>query len=160
MEIQVDLILPNPEQPRVDFDRKELEGLASSIREHGIIQPLVVEEAENGSYILHDGERRLRAAKMAGLKTVPAHVVPALNGSGGRERLTRALVANIQRSDLNPVEEARAYQRMIDELGMNVMQISRTVGVSQLRIKARLEILKLESSIQNMIITGLLPKDR
>lgn len=159
MDIPLDKILPNPEQPRTEFDDAELVRLAESIAEHGVIQPITVESAEGGYYILHDGERRWRAAQLAGLETIPAHVLPGMNGSGSQERLIRAMVANIQRVDLNPVEEGRAYRRMIDELGMNMTRVARTVGVSQMRIIQRLKLLELEEPIQAHIVAGRLPKD-
>ncbi|MDI6770120.1 MAG: ParB/RepB/Spo0J family partition protein [Anaerolineales bacterium] len=158
-EIDLDRIIPNPEQPRINFDQAELDVLAESIREHGVIQPITVEQADDGLYILHDGERRFRAARLAGLLKIPALVVPALNGSGRRDRLIRAMVANLQRADLTPVEEARAYQRMRNELGMSVTKISRMMGISQPRISSRLKILRLDESIQGEIDRGRLPKD-
>jgi len=165
MKISVDKILPNPEQPRMEFDAAEMDRLVESIAEHGVIQPVVVEKS-SGYYILIDGERRWRAAKTAGLLAIPAYVIPEQSGSDlcrvvadSRERLTRALVANIQRADLNPIEEARAYRRMVDELGMKISGIARTVGVSQTRVNQRLKLLELEEEIQAHIIAGYLPKD-
>jgi len=159
MKIRIDRILPNPEQPRTVFDQAELDRLADSIREHGLIHPIIVEEAENGYYILHDGERRWRAAKQIGMKEIVAHVTPPLNGSGKTDRLIRAMVANILRSDLNIVEEARAYQRMLDDFGYSVSKISRVIGISEQRVKNRLKILMLDESIQGHIASGNLPKD-
>lgn len=159
MNIPIDKILPNPEQPRTNFDQVELESLAESIREHGVIQAITVEKAGDDTYILHDGERRLRAAKMAGFISIPAMVIPALNGTGKRDRLIRAMVANLQRADLNPIEEARAYQRMQDDLGLKVSQIARMLGIAQPTINSRLKILRLEESIQEEIVNGRLPKD-
>src|SRR6185369_7089197 len=98
-QIHISRVVPNPEQPRKTFDQAELDGLADSIREHGVIQPIVVESCAD-DYILHDGERRLRAAKLAGLKKIPAIVHPPLNGTGPQERLERALVANVQRVEM------------------------------------------------------------
>ena len=126
--IRIDLILPNPEQPRVDFPAEELQGLAASIQANGLIQPIVVEEVEQG-YILHDGERRLRACKALGWAEIAAVVVPPLNGTAAHDRLMRALVANVQRQDLNPVEEARAYARLRDEHGLSGQEIADRVGV-------------------------------
>ncbi len=159
MKIKLNKILPNPEQPRTRFDQIELEILAESIREHGVIQPITVEQADNGMYILHDGERRLRAAKLAGLDNIPAHVTPPLNGTGSRDRLVRAMVANLQRSDLNPIEEALAYQRMMADLGLTMAQISRMMGVSQARVTSRIKLLMLDEPIQAEIINGRIPKD-
>lgn len=159
MEIPIDRILPNPDQPRTIFDEADLEQLSESIAEHGVIQPVTVERADNGFYILHDGERRWRASKLAGKTTIPAYIERGLNGAGSRDRLVRAMVANIQRADLNPVEEGHAYQQMIDEHGMTVSQIVRTIGISQPRVNSRLKLLELDESIQAHIISGRLPKD-
>ena len=160
MEILIEKIVPNPEQPRKFFNDHELRSLAESIAENGIILPLAVEETADGFYILHDGERRLRAAKLAGLKTVPAAVTPSLNGSGSRDRLLRALVANIQRSELTPIEEAQAYQRLIDTLGLSANQVAIRVGIGQSRVKAILSLLKLDPEIQELVGQNKLPKDK
>lgn len=157
MNIPIERIYPNPEQPRVEFDKEKLRELADSIRQDGVIQAITVEEAEEGNYILHDGERRLRAAKMAGLKEIPATVTPALNGSGSKDRLVRALVANVQRADLNPIEEARAYAIMRDQHGMTQFEIGERCGVKWSRVAMRLKLLKLESEIQDMVGRGELP---
>lgn len=156
--IAIDKILPNPEQPRVVFDKAELQGLAESIRENGVIEPVVVEEAGK-NYILHDGERRVRAARMVGLTEIEASVVPGLNGAGKTDRLMRAMVANLQRADLNPIEEAQAYRRMIDELGMSQMGIARRLGISTARVPQRLKLLELEPEIRKEIAAGRLSKD-
>lgn len=158
MNILLEKILPNPEQPRAHFDADQMRELAESIVENGVILPVSVEESGE-FYILHDGERRVRAAKMAGLTEIPAMIVPALNGAGQQNRLTRALVANIQRADLGPVEEARAYKRLRDEMGMKIAQISRMIGVSEPRINSRLRLLELDPEIQTFIENGQLPKD-
>jgi ParB/RepB/Spo0J family partition protein len=157
--IPIDRILANPEQPRKFFDQLEMDSLAESIRENDVIQPLVVEWADAGTYILHDGERRLRAAKMAGLKDVPVVIVPPLNGSGPQERMFRALVANIQRADLSPIEEAKAYGRLRDDLGISSNQIAIRLGISNARVSDRLRLLELEPEIQDLIGTGKLTKD-
>ena len=156
--IPLDKILPNPEQPRKVFDPIELEELSQSIRENGVIQPIVVEEAPDGFFILHDGERRVRACKLAGLTEIPASITPSLNGSGKSERLTRALVANIQRADLNPIEEACAYDEL-RKCGLTVGDIVRKLGTNKTRIFNRLQLLKLESEIQELIASGKFSKD-
>lgn len=158
-KISTKKILPNPEQPRKDFDQIALSDLAASIRENGIIQPLVVEDAGNGNYILHDGERRLRAAKLAGLEEVPVSIVPPLGGTSKEDRLIRAMVANIQRDDLNPIEEGRAYKRMMDELGMTANRIAIKMGTNNVRVGNRLKLLKLEPEIIQSIATGKLTSD-
>jgi ParB family chromosome partitioning protein len=155
--VQVDRILPNPEQPRVHFNPNELLELADSIRIHGVIQPIVVEPAGD-DYILHDGERRWRAAKLAGLVEIPVVFAQAQNGSG-RGRLERALVANLQRADLNPIEEALAYLRLREEFGLMNTEIARRLGVSDVRVSSRLVLLELEPEIQDLIAEGRLPRD-
>lgn len=156
--ISIDHVLPNPQQPRTVFDANELEHLAESIRENGVIQPIVVEEAGDGYYILHDGERRLRAAKMVQLTEIPASIVEAMNGNGDRDRLTRALVANIQRADLNPIEEARGYDGLRKQ-GLTISEIARKIGIYYARVETRLELLKLDTEIQSLIAVGKLSKD-
>lgn len=160
MFIPIDSVLPNPEQPRRTFDPVELEELAASIRLYGVIQPIVVERAGDG-FILHDGERRLRAAKLAGLLTIPVVVAeaPVEKGEQGRERFMRALVANLQRADLTPVEEGRAYARMRDEFGLSVAQICRQVGKSRARVEQRLLLLELDEPIQELIAEKRLHQD-
>jgi len=158
MEIPIEKIIPNPEQPRKIFDEAELTALAESISLNGIILPLAAEEAADGFYILHDGERRLRAAKLAGLTKVPVSIVPGMNGTGARDRLVRALVANIQRSDLSPIEEAKAFQRLIDELGLSLNKVAIRIGITSTLIQARLDLLKLDPEIQELIEAKKLPK--
>ncbi len=154
-DIALDLIVPNPEQPRTLFDPDELEGLAQSIREHGVIEPIVVEQAED-LFILHDGERRLRASRLAGKATIPAIVIAPLNGNGAQTRLLRALVANLQRTDLSPIEEARGYQKLRQQ-GLSTNQIAEKVGKHASQVYNRLELLKLEPEIQELIHRGQLP---
>ena len=115
MEIDVNLIDPNPEQPRVDFDPDELAGLAQSIAEVGVINPVVV-YPEGERYVLVDGERRWRASILAGLSKIPVSM--RLQDELKETKLALALIANLQRQDLNPIEEARAYRRLADEFGM------------------------------------------
>lgn len=159
VELPLEVILPNPEQPRRQFDSNELHSLAESIRENGVIQPIIVEPAGGGMYILHAGERRTRAARMAGLKTIPAVITPALNGNGQEKRLVRALVENIQRADMNPIEEARGYQRMID-MGYTRNDIGLKLGINSARVADRLELLELDPEIQGLIEAGKLSKDK
>lgn len=140
--ISVDLIDPNPKQPRRTFDQKALEELAGTIKVLGVIQPIVV-EAAGDRYFLHDGERRLRATRLAGLETIPAVVVSA-NGAEitDKERLIRAVVANEQRQQLTPVEVARSYQQL-HEQGMNDSQIAAAMGKSREKIANARRLLKL-----------------
>lgn len=156
--IQVSKILPNPQQPRKNFNNEELKELARSIRQHGLINPICVEQAEGEMYILIDGERRLRAARMAGLTKIEASVRPPSNGTGRQDNLVLALVANLQRVDLNPIEQALAYKKMLD-LGIKVIKIARLTGACQMTISERLRLLDLEEEIQDLIAEGLLPID-
>ena len=156
MRIPLSMVHPNPEQPRQHFDPEKLEELAQSIREHGVIEPISVEEAGN-EYILHDGERRTRAARLAGLTDIPAVIVPPLNGTGPQMRLERAIVANVQRVNMTPVEEARAYKRLRDEFGLNIVQIVTRTGRNRTLVTQRLQLTELEPEIQALIERGFLP---
>src|SRR5512146_2439263 len=114
-QIAIDLIQRNPRQPREKFDLEELENLAASIREHGVIQPLIVSPGKNGIYILIAGERRLQASRKAGLKTVPVVIRHATD----QQLLELALIENVQRADLNALEEAEAYQHLAKEFKLS-----------------------------------------
>ncbi len=127
MNIPINKIRPNPRQPRTIFDADELQELAQSIRENGIIQPIVVEQDKDG-YTLVAGERRWRAAKIAGMKEIEAVVRPPSNHRGS-QRLAHALIENVQRSAMGPVDEARAYQELVNELG-TADAVAKKVGVS------------------------------
>lgn len=151
-------IFPNPDQPRTEFDRDELNALADSIRTHGILQPPIAEELPDGSYQLIAGERRWRAAKIAGLAAMPILVRPYRNGSAGEVRRIEALVENVQRADMNPVEEAKAYQELMEH-GMTMGEIARNLGISQTRVRGRLDILRLDEPVQGLIASGKLSKD-
>jgi ParB family transcriptional regulator, chromosome partitioning protein len=156
-QILIKRIVLNPEQPRQLFEPTELEELAGSIREHGVIVPIAVEECGD-DYILHDGERRLRAAKLAGLTVIPAIVSPPLNGTGPRERLERALVANVQRSNMHIVEEGYAYQRMITEFGYNVQGVARRVGKHYSWVHKCVSLVtQLEPEILQLMLAKKLP---
>lgn len=154
MKIPIDSVLKNPEQPRKEFDPTELASLAESIREHGLINPIAVEEAGD-HFILIDGERRWRAACLAGLTEIEASVRPGLNGSGQVERLVLATVANIQRADMNPVEKAMAFQRIIDT-GLSVGEVGRMTGLSSSSVTNYLLILRLPEEIQAFVREGKL----
>jgi ParB/RepB/Spo0J family partition protein len=160
MKVLVQNILPNPDQPRTIFDQAELEGLAQSIKENDLIQPIVVEQVglpPHDQYILVDGERRWRAHQLAGLKEIEVVVRPSTNHNG-LERLTRALVANVQRSNMGFVDEAKAYQRLIDELG-SVEAVSQKTGVHIHTINARLMLLELSEATQKLYNLRRLPFD-
>jgi ParB family chromosome partitioning protein len=155
--VPVHLILPNPDQPRSDFDPKELQALAQSMRERSQIVPIVVERAAGKQFILVDGERRLRAAKLLGWTTIDAVVRKAVN-HGGRERLVDALVANLQRADLGPIEEARAYAVLHRQL-RSVREVAEKLGVKETLISERLALLKLAEPVQQMFQAKELPLD-
>lgn len=154
MKVAINLIIPNPDQPRTRFDQAELEGLAQSIRENGLIQPIVVEKAGD-RYILVDGERRWRAHRLAGLETIEALVRPASNHNG-LHRLTHALVANIQRSAMGPVDEARAYQKLVEQLG-TADAVAKKVGVSNATVGTKLALLEFPELVQKLFNLGRLP---
>ncbi len=125
-EIDVDRILPNSHQPRKNFDEEALNELACSIREHGVVQPIVVRPLEDGFFQLIAGERRWRAAQRAGLLRIPAIAREA----GDHTALELALIENLQREDLNPMEEAQAYERLISDFGLTQEDVARRVGKS------------------------------
>jgi ParB/RepB/Spo0J family partition protein len=154
MIIPLSKIVVNPDQPRKTFDQDELQSLADSIKEHGLINPIAVEQAGD-LFILIDGERRWRACKLAGLKEIEASVRPSKNGAGGEERLLLAMIANLQRADLNPMEEARAYRKMSD-LGMTKSQIGAAVAVSAATVFARISLLTFAPEIQALWEAGQL----
>lgn len=155
-QISIKRVVCNPEQPRKVFDETELQELADSIREHGVIQPIVV-EACGDDYMLHDGERRWRGAQLAGLKKIPAIVTPPLNGTGPRERLERALVANVQRAEMHSIEEGLAYQRLITEFGYSIKEVAQKVSKHYTRVHACLSLLQLEPEIQQLMLERKLP---
>src|SRR5690606_32903574 len=141
-----------PEQPRKRFGEEELEELASSIRAHGVIQPLIVRARKEGGFWLIAGERRWRAAQRAGLHEVPVVVQDV----SPREAFERALVENLQRSDLNPIEEAEAYQRLVDEHGYTQEQIAERVGKDRSTVANSLRLLKLPPPVRKKVEEGAL----
>ena len=141
---------PNPEQPRQDFDQEELEALAESIRQHGIIQPLTVRETGEGYYQIIAGERRWRAARMAELTEVPAIVIEADN----KKAMELALIENLQRQDLNSVEEALGYQSLINEFGLTQEEAAARVGKSRPAVANALRLLSLDEKVLEMLRTG------
>lgn len=148
-EIPVGDIVPNPHQPRLHFDEEKLVELADSIKTHGVLQPLVVTKLENGKFELIAGERRLQASKRAGLATVPV----VLRGeTGEQEKLELAIIENIQRHDLNPIEEAKAYLRLTDEFGMHQDEVAKKMGKSRPVVSNTLRLLTLPVEIQRAII--------
>lgn len=152
MECPIERIDANPSQPRTRFDAEALDELAESIREAGIIQPLVVSETGDGRYALIAGERRLRAARLAGLVSVPVVVRQA----AGENAFVIALVENIQREDLDPVEQARAFSRLASDFGMTQDEIATRVGRRRTTIANSLRLLKLEPEVLDAISDGRL----
>ncbi len=143
-EIEVSRIVPNPEQPRRTFDEESLEELATSIRELGIVQPLSLRVADNGSYQIIAGERRWRAARLAGLTTVPAYVLTASDS----EVTEMALIENIQREDLNAIEVALAFRKLIDSYNLTQERLSERLGKKRATIANHLRLLRLPAEIQ------------
>jgi len=141
-------IVPNSEQPRKEFDHQYLEDLVASIRKHGILQPLVVTEKSDGGYELIAGERRLRASHIAGLSTVPAIIRTATQ----QEKLELALIENIQRQNLNAIEEAFAYSRLMEEFNLTQAQVAEQVGKSRPTVTNTIRLLDLPELIQKALI--------
>ena len=153
LNVPIHLIERNPQQPRLQFDHKELEELIASIKEHGILQPLVVTAAPNGRYQLIAGERRLRASTMAGLETVPAIVREAPDE---QKKLELAIIENIIRQDLNAIEEAKAYLRLMDEFGMTQDDVSKKMGKSRPHVANIVRLLQLPEEIQRALMERLI----
>jgi ParB family transcriptional regulator, chromosome partitioning protein len=147
----VDKIKPNPNQPRTFFDEDKLTELADSIRELGVIQPLLVIKAKGNRYVLIAGERRLRAARLAGKNEVP---VVVMDDGGDKESLELALIENIQRHDLNPIEEATAYSRLIEEFQLTQEEVARRVGRNRSTITNILRLLTLPQALQEDVAAG------
>jgi ParB family chromosome partitioning protein len=149
--IAIDAISANPQQPRSRFDEEPLEGLAESIRQVGVLQPIVVREGDgSGTYQLVAGERRWRAARLAGLDEIPAIIRQGDDESG----LTEALVENLQREDLTPLEEAAAYRQLMEDFGMTHETIADRVGKSRSAVTNTLRLLQLAPSIQGLLESG------
>jgi len=151
-ELPVDAISPNPFQPRTRFDETSLRELAESIRAAGVLQPLLVRRIGPGDYQLVAGERRLRATQLAGLAKVPAIV----KEFDDRAMLELALIENIQREDLNPIDEAKAYQALVDKVGLTHDQLSERVGKQRATISNALRLLALPPEVMDMVSRGTL----
>jgi ParB family chromosome partitioning protein len=149
MEIDVDLIEPNPEQPRARFDERHLEDLARSIKANGIVQPIVVRR-KDGRYQIIAGERRWRATQRAGLRKIPA----VIRDIPDEKLLELALVENIQRQELNAIEEANAYRKLIDYIGLTQEMVAERVGKDRTLIATSIRLLKLPNDVQRHIIEG------
>jgi ParB family chromosome partitioning protein len=149
-EVPLHAIVPNARQPRTSFDEDGLNELATSIREFGILQPLLVRPVGEGRFELIAGERRLRAAKIAGLETVPI----LIRSASGQDSLELALIENVQREDINAMECARAYRRLIEEFGLTQDQIADRVGKSRTGVTNTLRLLKLPKRVQEGLESG------
>jgi ParB family chromosome partitioning protein len=150
--LPVELIAPNPRQPRQSFDEESLLGLAESVKERGVLQPVLVRPCPGGSYELIAGERRWRAAQLAGLELLPAVVAPHED----RESLELALIENMAREDLNPIEEARACSLLVDELGLTREDVGRRVGRSRVAVSNLLRLLDLPDEVLELLTAGTL----
>ena len=150
--IQLESVIPNPQQPRVHFDESELEGLAASIRSVGVLQPIVV-RVDGDQYVLVAGERRCRAARLAGLTEIPAII---RDNEGDVSGLTEALIENVQREGLSPLEEAAAYDQLLAKYSMTQEDVGKAVGKSRSTINNTLRLLQLPAEIQGMLNNGSL----
>ncbi|RJX23534.1 MAG: ParB/RepB/Spo0J family partition protein [Dethiobacter sp.] len=148
-EIPIEKIKPNPQQPRKDFAAEKLRELADTIKTYGVIQPVILHK-ENESYILVAGERRFRAAQLVGLRTIPAIIKEYYS----KELMEIALVENLQREDLNPLEEADAYKRLIEEFGFIQEELSQKVGRSRSAIANSLRLLSLDDEVKKHLTEG------
>lgn len=151
VELKITDIEPNKEQPRKNFNQEKLHALAESIIQHGVVQPIIVRK-ENKGYTIIAGERRWRASKIAGLKTIPA-IIKELSS---KETMEIALIENLQREDLNPIEEAEAYQKLMEEHGLTQEALSKLVGKSRAAIANSVRLLTLADKIKDMLINELL----
>ena len=149
--LKLDLIQPNKEQPRKTFDEEKINELAESIKNYGVLQPLLVQKNDS-FYEIIAGERRWRAAKAAGLKEVPA----VLKEYSKQEAMEISLIENVQRADLNPIEEALGYRQLIDEFGLTQEEIAVRVAKSRTAITNTMRLLKLDEQIQNMLVQGVI----
>jgi ParB family transcriptional regulator, chromosome partitioning protein len=150
-EIALELIHPNPYQPRIHFDEVKIEELAQSIREHGVFTPILIRKAVSG-YQLIAGERRLRAAKVAQLKKIPAIVLEFTE----EEMMEISLIENIQREDLNVIEEAKAYDNILTRLNITQETLAKKVGKSRVHITNTLRLLQLPKSVQDLVLNKVL----
>ncbi len=149
--VKIALIEPNKEQPRVDFNEEQMAELAESIKKRGVLQPLLVQK-KGSFYEIIAGERRWRAAKMAGLKEVPV----VLGEYSRQESMEIALIENVQRADLNPIEEGRAYQQLIQEFGLKQEDIAERVAKNRATIANAMRLLKLDEAIQDLVINNMI----
>ncbi|MDD3190976.1 MAG: ParB/RepB/Spo0J family partition protein [Candidatus Pacebacteria bacterium] len=148
LNISVDSIVPNPNQPRYYFDGENLKDLSESIKEHGVVQPIIVTKLAEGKYELIAGERRLRASKLIGKKEIPAIVRKADN----REKLELAIIENVQRHNLNAIEEAKAYRRLKDEFNLTQEEVAKKIGKGRVTVANTMRLLELPVDIQRGVI--------
>ncbi len=148
--VNPELLKPNPHQPRVEFDEEKLKELADSIKENGVIQPVTIEDAKDGTFYIIAGERRTRASKLAGLEKIPVQ----LSAYSEQKKLEVALIENIQRADLNPVEEAKAYYKLMELGGLKQEEVAQKVGKNRATVANAIRLLKLPEDIQNALISG------
>ena len=149
-EIDIKKISPNPHQPRQNFDQRRLNELVLSIKEHGILQPLILTKIADDKYQILAGERRFLAAKQAGLSKVPA----IFRSASEQQKLEYALIENLQRDDLNPIEQARAYKSLISDFNLNQEKIAKKIGKSRTQIANTLRLLSLPSEVQEALALG------
>jgi ParB family chromosome partitioning protein len=150
VEVPVDSLVPNQRQPRTTFDEQALDDLAASIKEHGLLQPILVRPIAEGKYEVIAGERRLRASKKAGLKSVPVIV----RAAGAQTSLELALIENLQREDIGPLEAARAYRLLADEFGLKQEEIAVRVGKARATVANALRLLKLPEEVREGLESG------
>ena len=148
--ISISLVEPNKGQPRKDFDREKIQELADSIKENGLLQPILVTPLENGGYRIVAGERRWRAARIAGLKEVPVYV----RDLSEKQVMQLALIENIQRQDLTPIEEAKAYKQLMDKYFMTQQELAKAVGKSRSAIANAVRLLELAEPVQKYLDRG------
>jgi ParB family chromosome partitioning protein len=148
LEIPVGAIDPNPRQPRVQFEDETLKAMARSIREVGVLQPVVVRRTDEGGYELVAGERRLRAARLAGLATIPA----VIREGDDAESLREALIENLHREDLGPLELAEAFQELLEDLGATQEEVAERLGVSRPHVTNTIRLLQLPSEVQQLVV--------
>lgn len=148
--IDPNLLKPNPKQPRIEFDQKKLEELADSIKENGILQPIIIEQISSNEFYIIAGERRTRASKMAGLKKVPVQI----RKFDEQQKLEMALIENIQRADLNPIEEATAYYNLIQMGDLSQDEVAKKVGKNRSTVANSIRLLKLPEDIKRALANG------
>jgi ParB family chromosome partitioning protein len=150
VQVEIDRVTPNPYQPRETFDQARLDELARSIVEKGVIQPVTVREKEDGGYELIAGERRLRAARQAGFSTIPALVRSI---SSAEEMMELSLIENVQRDDLNPIHEAKAYLRLMEECHLTQEEIATRVGKNRATVANTMRLLRLPEEVQKHVLS-------